>query len=217
VFDELGSLVAPHEVIWNAIDLDLFAPAGQPAGEHPPTIVYAGKLVTEKRVDVLIRSLREIRRTVPEATLAIAGHGDQQQGLQLQARQLGVADHVRFVGTLGKSDLAQMFRRSDIFVSMSNSEVQSISQMQAMASGLPVVCASPKEPPQVMQSPEFGVVPIEPEAAGRFTESVTHLLTHPDERQNLAHRAVEAIASCSIPAIAARWEDCYTHVSEHRA
>ncbi len=218
VFDELGAISAPHEVIWNAIDLDLFAPANAIDDEaRRPTMIYAGKLVVEKRVDLLIRSLADIRRTVPDVTLVIAGHGDQQPTLQLQARRLGVADNVQFVGTLNKSDLAAKFRKSDIFVSMSNSEVQSISQMQAMACGLPVVCASPKEPPQAMQSPEFGVVPIEPEAEDRFSASVTHLLSHPDERRDLASRAVETIASCSISAIAKSWEDRYADVAGHLA
>lgn len=214
VFDELGPLQTPHQIIWNAIDLDLFSPRTEADPNHPPTLIYAGKLVTEKRVDVLIQQLVEIRRAVPDTMLMLAGHGELQNELQARSRKLGIGEAVRFVGTLGKAELAAAFRRSDIFVSMSNSEVQSISQMQAMASGLPVVCVSPKVPHQAMQSPEYGVVTIEPEAADQFTASVTQLLQDPAERRTLAARASEAMSACSIGAITQRWETTYATVLE---
>jgi glycosyltransferase involved in cell wall biosynthesis len=213
VFDEIGKLRPPHEVISNSIDTELFRPpeAAARSGETV-RMIYAGKLTTEKRVDVLIRALRGIRETTPNVSLSVAGHGDQQDALNTLVRSLDLKQAVRFEGTLNKTQLSDAYRNSNIFVSMSSSEVQSISQMQAMACALPVVCARGEAHTKVSDPAKTGVVSVPPNSSANFIETICRLASKPKMLRQMSERAASFSDAYSIPAISAEWEDRYHDV-----
>ncbi len=73
----------------------------------------------------------------PEFMWTIVGDGPVRAGLEREAESLGVQGHVRFLGE--RADVPQLLRSSHVFVLPSLSEGVSISLLEAMASGLPVI------------------------------------------------------------------------------
>lgn len=213
VFDEIGRLRPPHEVITNSIDTALFhppAPDAHRTGEF--RMIYAGKFTTEKSVDQVIRALKTIRASNPEVTLTLAGHGDQQPVLTDLVSELGLEKSVRFVGTLNKAQLAKAYRDASVFVTMSSSEVQSISQMQAMACGLPVVCARSEAQPATSDPEKSGVIAVPPDSIDGFARAIVRLASRPKILAQMAERAASFSDAYTISSVSAQWEHRYGEV-----
>lgn len=102
-------------------------------------LVFAlGRHVYYKGFEFLIRALREL----PGSALALGGQGPLTEQLAQVARQAGVADRVHFVGRIPEAELPAWYHACDVFClpSVEPAEGFGIVQIEAMASGRPVVC-----------------------------------------------------------------------------
>lgn len=205
-------------VISNPIDTDMFSPPhpGERQalktrlGLSAATVVYAGRLAREKRIDVLLRALPVLCQRVPETELVLAGHGTAREALEELARELGVADRVRFAGTLSHAGLAELFRAADVFALASTSESQSMVLLQALSAGLPAVAA--RHGPLIdTLSPDVGVL-AEPEQPEAFAEAMASVLTNAPRRAEMAKRARQATARLAVPMVADAWLDVYVNI-----
>jgi glycosyltransferase involved in cell wall biosynthesis len=213
VFDEIGRPKPPHEVITNSIDTELFhPPAAATRATGDMRMIYAGKFTAEKRVDQLIRALKVIRATNPRVTLALAGHGDQQTALVDLVQELDLEGAVDFVGTLNKAALADAYRGASVFVTMSSSEVQSISQMQAMACGLPVVCARSECQPASSDPTKTGIISVPPNSVDAFARTILRLAAKPNMLRQMSARAASFCDAYTISSVSAQWESRYMDV-----
>ncbi len=205
----------PCSVISNPVDTRCFAPLDEAArhavkqrfGLGPQTVVYAGRLAREKNVDVLLRAFALLREQLPQATLVLAGHGSAREALESLARDRGIADAVRFVGTLPHARLAQLFAACEVFAIASKSETQSMVVLQAMASGLPAVGA--RCGGLVEHIPEHAGLLAAPDDPGDLSDKLLRLLADPAERARLGAGARRFAAGFSIGAVADAWEDLY--------
>lgn len=101
-------------------------------------LVTVGRLVARKGMDQLISTLKDIGRQ--DAHLLIIGSGPQEQVLRQKASELSLSDRVHFMGHTDERDKFRLLQMSDIFVSTSQHEGFGLVFLEAMASGLPVIC-----------------------------------------------------------------------------
>lgn len=101
-------------------------------------LVTVGRLVARKAMDQLISVLKDTGR--PDAHLVIIGSGPQEQALRQKTSELGLTDRVHFMGQTDERDKLRLLQMSDIFVSTSQHEGFGLVFLEAMASGLPVIC-----------------------------------------------------------------------------
>jgi len=105
-----------------------------------PLLLYVGRVAFEKNIDFLLRMFARLRARRPDALFVIAGEGPALPSLNKLARDLGVTDHVRFIGYLDRStDLPNCYAAGDAFVFASRTETQGLVLLEAMAQGTPVV------------------------------------------------------------------------------
>lgn len=71
----------------------------------------------------------------------IAGDGPEMQALQALARQLGIADRVRFLGWQSREQLVETYRQTNVFLFPSRHEGMPNAVLEAMASGMPVIAS----------------------------------------------------------------------------
>ncbi|GAB5536306.1 MAG: glycosyltransferase [Rubricoccaceae bacterium] len=95
----------PMEVIYNGVPT---RPA-RPALTSPPTAAYAGRLVPEKGVDVLLRAVAQAVETVPETQLLIAGQGPEEAALRQLADALAISERITWLGHLSRDDMERAF------------------------------------------------------------------------------------------------------------
>lgn len=211
----MHGLRRPAAVISNPIDTAEFRPPA-PAerqrlkaklGLSASTVLYAGRLAREKRIDVLIRALPTLRRAVPDAMLVLAGHGTARAALQALAQQAGVAPHVRFTGVLDHAALAEHCRAADAFAIASTSESQSMTLLQAMSAGLPAVGA--RDGALIEYLPEQAGMLADPDQPAQFAAMLAHILGAPALRERMSWHAERVAARFAVAVVIDAWQDIY--------
>jgi glycosyltransferase involved in cell wall biosynthesis len=127
--------------IWSrGIDCFTFRPHSIAANTCPPepfTFLYVGRLSAEKQLDVLLDAIEIVNRTC-EVNTRFIFTGDGPLRETMETRQLA---NLAFTGFLSGEQLANVYRSAHCFVSPSSSETFGNVMLEAMASGLPVICA----------------------------------------------------------------------------
>ena len=109
----------------------------QHLGSQGPVVAVVGRLVAQKRVDLIIRAMSALVRRVPTARVAVVGDGPERERLEALAKELGVAHAVEFCG-FQLNPLA--FLREAAAVCMpSRDESFGMVALEALALGKPVV------------------------------------------------------------------------------
>jgi D-inositol-3-phosphate glycosyltransferase len=134
-------------VVPAGVDLDRFGPAPAPRRDHPPELLFVGRLQPLKGPDVAVRTLAEVRRAVPDARLRIVGGASGEGGtspaeLRALAEALGVGDAVVLEPALPQDVLADRYRRAAVLLVPSRSETFGLVALEAQACGTPVVAAA---------------------------------------------------------------------------
>ncbi|MDI6718733.1 MAG: glycosyltransferase family 4 protein [Methanomicrobiales archaeon] len=126
------------EVVPNGIDVRRIQ--GIPAADSPSDVIFVGRLIPEKHVDLLLQALAILREALPDIRCAIVGDGPERERLIRLSRDLGLSGSVSFSGFLDSSDAVMgAMKASKVFVLPSTREGFGMSALEAMACGLPVV------------------------------------------------------------------------------
>lgn len=114
------------------------------------------RLISEESLKGIPTLLRAAQRLAPDRwEIIIAGDGDARQGLERQARTLGVDDRVQFLGWVSDDRRTQLYAECDVFCLPSAQEGFGIVFLEAMVAGRPCVGAAAGAIPEVL-SPEIG-------------------------------------------------------------
>jgi glycosyltransferase involved in cell wall biosynthesis len=125
-----------------------------------PLGVALGRLHSDKAFDVLLRAAAR----VPDLWLWIAGEGPEEKQLKALARDLGMAERVKFLGW--RTDRGALLKAADICLFPSREEPFGNVVVEAWAYGIPLVTAASKGPAWLVRPNEDAVlVPIDDEAA----------------------------------------------------
>ena len=108
-----------------------------PAWQNEPLVLFVGRLVYYKGVDVLLEALRLTER----ARLAIVGVGPLFTRLAEQAARLGITERMKFLGAVPDDRLRSLYKCARFLVlpSVASSEAFGMVQLEAMAAGRPVI------------------------------------------------------------------------------
>jgi glycosyltransferase involved in cell wall biosynthesis len=149
-------------------------------------VITVGELIRTKRIADLIEAAAVLAPTRPELRIAIVGRGPLLDDLQDRARRLGIESHVEFLGF--REDIAELYAQSRVFVLPSRYEGLSISLLEAMASGLPVVVSDVGEARDVMRHGEHGFL-YPPGDVAELSRRLSQLLDNPGLSHELGQRA----------------------------
>ena len=215
-----NGITAPSRAISNPVDMRVFnvinkvdEPAiRQEYGLAKPLAVYAGRLAFEKNIDVIIRALKIVKADFPEINLALAGHGQAEESLKKLTAELGLEENVKFLGTLDHHRLAKLYRSADVFTIASTSEVQSLTIIQAMACGLPVIGVNYNSIPELVR-PDNGLL-FKPGDYKALADCMVKILSDADLKRKLGQGAVDFTPKFSTENIAKEWVKLYGEVIE---
>jgi alpha-1,6-mannosyltransferase len=175
------------------IDLDVFTRA-RPSRElretlappGAPLLLYAGRLSSEKRVDLLPEALAH----VPAARLALAGAGAAEKALRRQAARRGVADRMLFLGHIADRDrLAALMATADCFVHPNPDEPYGLAPLEALSARCRVVAPDGAGSRETLGG--RGAVLVSPSDARAIADGVRKALQRPRPRPALADLAWE--------------------------
>ncbi|MFO1020268.1 MAG: glycosyltransferase [Planctomycetales bacterium] len=131
--------------IWNGIDTNRFAFQGP---MQRPTFISVARLSREKDFPTLLRAVAKASKQVPDLELLLVGNGPERAHLQQLVVELQIEQRVQLVGE--QSDIPHWLARSGCFVSSSLTEGISLTLLEAMAVGLPVLATAVGGNPEIV-------------------------------------------------------------------
>lgn len=141
----------------------------------PFRLVFMGRLVGWKAVDITLDALARARAAGTDATLDILGDGPERAGLEAQVARLGLSQAVRFHGFLPQAACAPVLAAADALILNSVWECGGAVVLEAMGMGLPVI------------GPDWG-------GPADYLDATCGILVAPTPRATYANRLAEAIA-----------------------
>ncbi len=108
-----------------------------------------------KRVQDVVRIFNEVQKKVP-SKLILIGDGPDRSSCELLARELGIFDHVKFLGK--QNELVCLLSASDLFLIPSQSESFGLSALEAMACEVPVISSSVGGLPELVLHGQTGYI-----------------------------------------------------------
>ncbi len=186
-------------------------PAPQSA-EHPTLLTIARLNDSYKGHDVLMRALALVRARVPGVEWIVIGDGPLRPDLERLAGELGVADAVRFLGSVSDRQRDHWLRSSDVFAMPSRvpdgglaGEGFGIVYLEAAAYGKPVVAGNVAGALDAVADGESGLL-VDPSDPHAVADAIASLLLDRELAQRLGRAGAERVKSFAWPLIAARVE-----------
>ena len=183
---------------------------GPAAPDAPPQpgmrIVHVSNFRPVKRVADVVAAFALVRRQLP-ARLCLVGDGPDRAAAERQCRELGLVDHVSFVGNQARVE--PILERSDVFLSASETESFGLASLEALACGVPVVATRTGGVPEVVCEGRNGLLcPVgDVEALAR---NCVALLSDPPRREAFGrHGRGWARSRFDRDAIVARYREVY--------
>jgi glycosyltransferase involved in cell wall biosynthesis len=147
-----------------------------------PVVGMVCRLVEQKGVAYGLEAFASAAADAPDARLVIAGDGALKSRLQAQARTLGVADRVHFLGW--RTDALRVFAGLDIFLMPSLWEGFGLVLLEAMSQRLPIVASDVSAIPEVVADGTTGLL-VPPRDVPRLAAALRLLLTDAPLRQHM--------------------------------
>ncbi len=173
-----------------------------------------GRLVEQKDYPTQLRAFALAATRVPGLRMAIAGDGPLRSMLEQMARDLAIADRVRFLGN--QDDVPLLLRSVDLFALSSKFEPFGVALVEAKAAGLPIVATAVNEIPEIVADGDSGLL-TPPENAPNMAALFVKLAEDPDCRVRLGTRARLEAQQHNLEAAVAAYETLYCAVVEQRS
>ena len=196
------------EVVPVGIDLERImriAPSNDTAD-----ILFAGRLIYEKRIDVLIESIALLKKELPAVTCRIIGDGPERENLETLVSRRGLNDNVEFMGFIDQDGLIGYMKSSKAFVLPSVREGFGLVIVEANACRLPVVSIQ-HDMSAVSELIRDGVSGflVNELSADRIAHVVLPLITNDLLRQRLAEEGYEMSRTYGWSDVSKRVIDIY--------
>jgi glycosyltransferase involved in cell wall biosynthesis len=166
------------KVHYTGVDLEMFKPLNRAKakaafGVSGPLIVAVGTLSPRKGQGLAIEALASL----PDVTLVLIGNGSDRAAFERQANAQGVADRVRFTGSIGHEETARWLGAADAMVLPSLSEGLANVWVEALACGTPLVITDVGGAREIVGGPEAGHLALA--SANAIADAVRDLLSNP--------------------------------------
>jgi N-acetyl-alpha-D-glucosaminyl L-malate synthase BshA len=204
------------KVIPNFIDLtrfslkpkDHFKKAIAPNGEK--VLVHTSNFRKVKRTEDVIKIFAEVVKTIP-AKLLMVGDGGERSVCERLARDLDIAEHVRF---LGKQDaIEEILSVSDLFLMPSVSESFGLAALEAMACKVPVISSNAGGLPELNVEGVTGFLRDVGDVAG-MAERAIYILEDDERLAQFKENALARAKEFELSNILPEYENYYKEVIE---
>jgi glycosyltransferase involved in cell wall biosynthesis len=189
-------------VVRNGVDADVFTPISPRPDQEPPVILFLGRVIPDKGVDILVRAALLLRERGVRFRLRVVGSNgfsatDPLSPYELRVRESAapLGESVEFLPFHERARVPSLYRDADIFCMPSNcDEAFGLCLLEAMATGLPCVASSRGGIPEAGGD---AVSYFEPPNHRDLAEELTKLLQNQEERHRIGRKARERTAHLS--------------------
>lgn len=197
--------------IWNGIDVHRFRYTGP---QLEPTAIAVGRLSPEKDFASLLRATAIVRRAIPDFRLRIVGDGRERPALERLRTELQLEEAVDFLGEC--SNVPELLARAGFYVASSRTEGVSLTLLEAMSVGLPVVTTSVGGNPEIVLEGETGFLAPAGDPPA-LAEAIARMCRHIADWRHMGRTARDRIEQqFNIRTTMTHYEALYTQVLLNR-
>jgi phosphatidylinositol alpha-1,6-mannosyltransferase len=180
-------------VIPNGIDFERFAGI-EPRGGDAPTVLSVGAVKERKGTLALVRTMRAICDTIPDARCIIAGSLDAEPDYAARVKAeigaLGLEQTVRLAGHVSDAELMRLYSTADVFALPSLNvgwkfEGFGLALLEASAAGLPVIGTRDCGAEDAIDDGVTGLLIPQTDLETGLSAAILRLLRDPDERRRM--------------------------------
>ncbi|MBR5337494.1 MAG: glycosyltransferase [Lachnospiraceae bacterium] len=219
-FSTLSRLKHPIEVIPNGIRLEQYQKKVTPEErkelferwnlkDNGKVVCMVSRVSHEKKLDEIVEYFPEVLDRLPDAQLLIVGDGPARAKLETMAKELGIADRVCFTGRISPELVYMYYDMGDVFVSASTFEVHSLTYLEAISHGLPLICRDDPCLRGVLENERNGYAYKTKE---EFVENVVSLLTDKELHDRMGSESLTIADNFSAKRCADRMIELYESV-----
>jgi glycosyltransferase involved in cell wall biosynthesis len=169
--------------------------------------VCVARFAPQKNHALLVKAFAQGPASNPHAHLVLVGEGALQYQLEEQAKSLGLARQVHFLGL--RTDIPDVLGATDVFVLSSDYEGNPLSVMEAMAAGLPIVSTAAGGVPELFEYGKEGFL-VQPGDFQGLSDSMAALLRNREARQSLGMAAARrARKNYDVSTMVQAYEEVY--------
>ncbi len=208
----------PIEVISNAIDLSQFTPPRQKQADGPVRLLYVGRFTRFKNVETVIQAVKALTELdTGDFELHLVGQGEQRPHLERLVADLGLARLVHFHDWVPRDQIADHYRRADVFVTATTWEGMPNTVLEAMACGLPIVGTRASGLTELVHEGVNGyLVPLE--NINQLAAELARLIDNGYERRRMGRESRKLVErQFAWDQIAAQYVDVYQRVLDKQA
>jgi len=182
----------------NAVDTDLFKPMNVDRkawgiNERDICLLYVGRLVKMKGLQILLKSFKEANREVEMLKLLIVGNGPLRDELVEKTREYGLGDRVLFLGSIQPDKLPSIYAAADIAVLPSAYEGLSRMLLEAMACGKAVIASDIPANRELITNGQDGFL-VTPPTPSSLKEAIVTFALNEGLREYLGKKAREKVS-----------------------
>jgi glycosyltransferase involved in cell wall biosynthesis len=196
-------------VICNGVNTDRFTPPENRSLSGRIKLLTVCRLISRKRIHLLIQSLAIMLRQGVDAELNIVGEGNLQDELEALAESLNISDRVHFKGLVSYQDMPAEYRQNHLFLMSSAHEGMSNAMLEALASGLPVITTACEGVSELIA--ENGSI-VDPPMPENIAEAVCRLISLPERYEQMADAARRQAAQFSWMLPAQKYIELYRQI-----
>jgi glycosyltransferase involved in cell wall biosynthesis len=173
-------------------------------------VLFTGRINEEKNLDVLIKSIPYVLKKIDAHFLLVGSGGEYKNKLINLAKELHIKDHTTFTDFLDWKDYPNIYNIADVFAIPSESELQSIVTMEAIASGLPVVVVNNGALPE-LASMNNGFL-FEPKNSEQMAEKIIKVLSDEELKKTMGANSLKLIKKHSMDSVTCEFENTFEKV-----
>lgn len=150
-----------------------------PSAPEKSDVIFVGRLIRDKHVDILIGALSRLKGSFPELKCIIVGRGPEEECLKGRVSLGKLEDNVRFIGfTPDYDDILSLMKSSRMCVLPATREGFGIVALEALACGIPVITAD--HPGNAIKGlADIGNVRVVPLSVEAFAEAIREGIENP--------------------------------------
>lgn len=170
-------------------------------------LLSVGELIRRKNHEIVLRAVASLKNDQEYSRLhyLICGRGELDTHLKELSLQLGISDHVHFLGY--RNDVSQICNSSDLFVFMSCQEGLPVALMEAMGCGIPSICSEIRGNTDLIESGKEGL--IVGNSAESVAAAITDLMDDPERCRAYGTAAQQKVKQFDIKQVRQQMQEIY--------
>jgi len=185
-----------------------------PRSVKHPSVLYVGRLTKRKGIDVLLKAMPEIIRSIPQTSLLVLGTGPQEDELRRLVDDVGMGKNVNLLGFISGGEKYAYYKSADVCVVPSiDYDYAPIVLSEAMFCGKPIVASGVGGIPQIVDDKKTGLL-VKPNDVDELADRIIVLLRDKKLRDRMGEAGRKKMMNFTWDRIASKTIGVYGKVIE---